>query len=63
MAEHKKPSRDPSDGNAPEGSKKPYKSPRVLFREPLEALAAVCTPPPVGVGKAPGGPLCQIAQT
>jgi hypothetical protein len=30
---------------APEG-KKPYEAPRILSREPLEAVAAVCAPSP-----------------
>jgi len=25
------------------GSRKPYQRPRILFREPLEAMAAVCS--------------------
>ncbi len=28
--------------------KKPYEPPRILTREPLEAMAAVCTPVPPG---------------
>jgi hypothetical protein len=32
--------------------KKTYERPRILSREPLEAMAATCTPPPSGFGKA-----------
>jgi len=31
-----------------EGTRKPYEKPRVLYREPLEAVAAACTPTPPG---------------
>ena len=30
----------------PEDQKKPYQQPRILSREPLEPVAAVCTPAP-----------------
>ena len=35
-----------SDPEKPEPAKRPYEAPRVLSREPLEAVAAVCTPAP-----------------
>jgi hypothetical protein len=39
--------------------KKPYKTPEILYREPLEAMAALCTPAPpakVNIGLCPTGP-------
>ena len=36
--------------------KKPYEPPRILTREPLEAMAAVCTPTPPGKG----GGICSF---
>jgi hypothetical protein len=44
---------------APEG-KKPYAAPRILSREPLEAVAAVCSPSPPAKGnpgQCPSGPI------
>jgi hypothetical protein len=32
----------------PSLSKRPYERPAILFREPLEAVAAACTPTPPG---------------
>jgi len=40
--------------------RKPYAAPRVLYREPLEAMAAVCAPAPpakANVGTCPTGPI------
>ena len=40
--------------------KKPYEAPRVLSREPLEAVAAVCSPAPpakANPGACPSGPI------
>lgn len=34
------------DPEKQEPAKRPYEAPRVLSREPLEAVAAVCTPAP-----------------
>ena len=34
--------------SAPE--KRPYEAPRILYREPLEAMAAVCAPVPPAKG-------------
>jgi hypothetical protein len=34
--------------HAPE--KRPYEAPRILYREPLEAMAAVCAPVPPAKG-------------
>ncbi len=36
--------------------KRPYRSPRILSREPLEGIAATCTPSPPG--KTVGDMLC-----
>jgi hypothetical protein len=41
-------------------ARRPYEAPRILFREPLEAMAAICTPhPPAKGNKAvcPMGPI------
>lgn len=40
--------------------RRPYEAPRILFREPLEALAAVCQPSPPAKGSramCPMGPV------
>lgn len=40
--------------------KRPYEPPRILFHEPLEALAVACTPSPPGKGDpgaCPNGPI------
>jgi hypothetical protein len=40
--------------------KKPYRRPEILYREPLEAMAALCTPAPpakANVGMCPQGPI------
>lgn len=33
-----------------EGAKRAYEPPRILYREPLEAMAAVCAPTPPAKG-------------
>ncbi len=41
-------------------ARRPYQSPRILFREPLEAMAAICTPHPPAKGNkgvCPMGPI------
>ena len=41
-------------------TRRPYQAPRILFREPLEAMAAICTPHPpakANKGLCPMGPL------
>lgn len=35
---------------SPDTSKRRYESPRILYREPLEAMAAVCSPTPPAKG-------------
>ena len=40
--------------------RRPYQPPRIIFREPLEAMAAICTPPPpakANKGLCPMGPI------
>lgn len=40
--------------------KKPYRRPEILYREPLEAMAAVCAPAPPSKnnpGMCPSGPI------
>jgi hypothetical protein len=61
---------DDTNKNAPErpsatspaspasGKKKPYEPPKILYREELEAMAAVCVPPGKGdPGACPIGPI------
>jgi hypothetical protein len=39
-------------------AKKPYEPPRIVSREPLEAVAAVCSPPgKANPGACPTGPI------
>jgi hypothetical protein len=41
-------------------TRRPYEPPRILFREPLEAMASICTPAPPAkhnVGTCPTGPI------
>lgn len=41
-------------------ARRPYQPPRILFREPLEAMAAICTPHPpakANKGLCPMGPI------
>jgi hypothetical protein len=45
---------------APAIQRRPYQSPRILFREPLESMAAVCAPAPPAksnTGFCPSGPI------
>lgn len=58
--------RHPHQGNddAPDarmtGGRKPYTPPRILSREPLEAMAAICSPRPpakANAGLCPLGPI------
>lgn len=52
-------SKDQPSGAAPEG-KKPYDPPRIVSREPLEAVAAVCSPPgKANPGLCPSGPFAS----
>ena len=50
-----------SDGEQANGStKRRYEAPRILYREPLEAMAAVCAPTPPAKsnpGFCPQGPI------
>jgi hypothetical protein len=40
------------------GTKRRYTPPRILYREPLEAMAAICSPPGKGnPGFCPQGPI------
>lgn len=52
------PEKHPS--RAETSSKRPYERPRILSREPLEAVAAVCAPAPPAKGNpgaCPSGPI------
>ena len=45
-----------SDAPREAAKKKPYRRPEILYREPLEAMAALCTPAPpakASVGSCP----------
>jgi hypothetical protein len=47
-------------GSAASGARRPYQAPRILFREPLEAMAAICAPHPpakANKGLCPMGPI------
>jgi len=48
-----------SSEKTPPSSKKPYRRPEILYREKLEAMAALCFPPPAKAnpGACPAGPL------
>lgn len=52
-----------SDREAREtGIRRPYEPPRILFREPLEAMAAVCAPAPPAKNNpasCPSGPIAS----
>lgn len=54
---------DPRSAGGPPtggGSQRAYGRPRILYREPLEAMAAVCTPSPPAKGNpgfCPQGPI------
>lgn len=45
------------DGSAP--GKKKYRRPEILYREPLEAMAALCTPRPPAKADVGSCPLAQ----
>lgn len=57
----------PSEGGPTDGSpgaarplRRPYQPPRILWREPLESVAAVCAPTPPAKGNpgiCPQGPI------
>jgi hypothetical protein len=51
----------PAGGDDEAGpSSRPYERPRILSREPLEAVAAVCSPPGIAKGNpgvCPSGPI------
>lgn len=54
-------SETPETPETPETSaRRPYQAPRILFREPLEAMAAICSPHPpakANKGLCPMGPI------
>jgi len=43
----------------PKDTRKRYEKPRVLYREPLEAVAAACTPP----GKSGPAEMCDFGSS
>jgi hypothetical protein len=51
----------PATSATPENNeRRPYQAPRILFREPLEAMAAICSPHPpakANKGLCPLGPI------
>jgi hypothetical protein len=47
---------------SPSAPRRPYEPPRILSREPLEAVAAVCSPAPPAKGNpgaCPSGPIAS----
>ncbi len=47
-------------GDGREEARRAYQAPRILFREPLEAMASICSPSPPAkhdVGHCPTGPI------
>lgn len=51
---------EPADGPRDLFTRRRYETPRILYREPLEAMAAVCSPSPPAkgnVGFCPQGPI------
>jgi hypothetical protein len=49
---------DAPEARVPALPKKPYERPQIIYRAPLEAMAAVCTPTPPG--KAIGTAGCTV---
>lgn len=52
--------RQPRPENEGAAGRKPYTPPRILSREPLEAMAAICRPTPpakANAGACPRGPI------
>jgi len=50
--------RDERHKTATDTARRPYESPRILWREPLEVIAALCTPPgKADPGGCPSGPI------
>ncbi|MBK6579431.1 MAG: hypothetical protein IPG17_25240 [Sandaracinaceae bacterium] len=47
---------NPNDRNEAGPEREAYESPTILYREPLEAVAAVCSPGPPPAGPAKGSP-------
>jgi hypothetical protein len=46
----------------PASNKKPYRRPEILYREKLEAMAALCVPTPpakTNPGQCPSGPIAS----
>ena len=41
------------------GKKKPYRRPEILYREPLEVMAALCAPAPPAKGNVGACPTAQ----
>jgi len=53
--------RESGSSTAP-ASKKPYRRPEILYREKLEAMAALCVPSPpakTNPGQCPSGPIAS----
>lgn len=51
---------DPRPMSEEKKKRKPYKAPRIVSREPLEAMAAICSPRPPAksnAGVCPRGPI------
>jgi hypothetical protein len=56
----REPPANPPTGEEGAPGRRPYEPPRILSREPLEAVAALCTPVPpakANLGQCPQGPV------
>lgn len=55
-----KPTESKAEGEPAQRRKKPYRRPEILYREKLEAMAALCVPAPPAKsnpGQCPSGPI------
>jgi hypothetical protein len=60
MAQSARPTQAPPLAPGGAAPRRPYQPPRILFREPLEAMAAICSPHPpakANKGVCPMGPI------
>ena len=55
------PSADETGGVATPGERRPYERPRIVYREPLETIAAICSPSPPAKGNPGTCPLGPIS--
>ncbi len=48
---------NPSETSGDDSGREPYETPRIVYREPLEAVATVCVPGKASPGACPVGPI------